>query len=173
MIVDLLNFAESVFSSFILDKPVESLIPREASPDETMRINILRMLTWQGGRILHHIHLLGEYSNPSIVPWRSKFLLFWGDAGGMNVRWINYKFEYETNQPNLGIDRRLSKLYRVEGNETIPVYSADIRVLPLSDSKFVFVGTAELIPPAYKHRMMLAEAVANETTNKIDIIKEY
>jgi hypothetical protein len=78
---------------------VEEVKQKDGSPDEIMRIELLRNKILQG-RLIQNITYIGEYINPSVVPFCGRLFMAVGLAWGFNdgqaanehleFRWLNH-----------------------------------------------------------------------------------
>lgn len=67
---------ENVMYGYELSDPVESMIRIDSTPDDCMRIHQLKMDTFQDNpHLLMNLTHVGQYWNPSIIPWRDKIFV--------------------------------------------------------------------------------------------------
>lgn len=101
-----------------------SLVRRDNTPDEIIRIEIVRSLEIQG-TLLHNVTDVGMYINPGVIFWKGRFLVIAGlgwTLPGMNdgitadeqlyYRWNHYPHLSPTKQSN-AVDRS-EKLRKIE-----------------------------------------------------------
>lgn len=153
------------------DVPVVKL-ERENDVDEVIRVFLLANKVLQG-RLIESVTHIGNYINPSLVPFRGRLLMATGLAWTVNgvnegkpatefleFRWFNNSaFPFHSSNTYLGIDTYIHPL-----NDT-GLLGQDPRMVKVNEDKVVIVYTNRFEPP--KPRMGLAELVYNKTTNRI------
>eukprot|EP01039_Chlorochromonas_danica_P003132 gene3132-3430_t len=67
----------TLFTQYKLGHALPSLVRRDNSPDEIIRIEIVRSLEIQG-TLLHNVTDVGAYINPGVIFWKGRFLVMAG-----------------------------------------------------------------------------------------------
>jgi len=155
---------------------IPSLAYNNQSPDELMRIEVVKSLVFQG-ELLQHITDVGNYINPSIVKWKGRLLaascLSVGHSGSkmkpangnVEFRWFNHTdYPFHTTEPYLGIENE------IEGLST-PITGQDPRIVVISEDKFYVYFTNQLGERYIRMGMAMIEL--NTTINKVEVSRNY
>lgn len=155
---------------------ISSLAYNNQSPDELMRIEIVKSSVFNG-ELLHGITDVGNYINPSIVKWRGRLLaascLSVGQSGSkmkpangnVEFRWLNHTdYPFHTTEPYLGIENEIEGL-------SSPLTGQDPRIVVINEDKLQVYYTNQLGNRFI--RMGMAFIELNKTTNKVEITSNY
>jgi len=146
--------------------PIPMLKRKENSPDEVMRVELIKIASLQEN-LLENITNLGKLINPAVVPWRGRLLLAMGRSWGVgnyqendNIEfmWLNqtsaYNFHGGLQDMYLGIGNDLGPL-------NVPQFMGqDPRLLKISESKVMIAFTNRFVSPV---SMGIAFLELNET----------
>ena len=155
---------------------IPSLVYNNQSPDELMRIEVMKSLAFQG-ELLHDITDVGNYINPSIAKWRGRLLAasclsvgFSGSKmkpanGNVEFRWYNHSdYAFHTTEPYLGIENEIESLSTV-------ITGQDPRIMVMNEDKFHVYFTNQLGERWIRMGVVVVEL--NKTINKVEVTNHY
>lgn len=162
----------NVISELKLGKSVPLLHRENASPDEAMRLELLKLTSLQVN-LQYDLKYLGEFINPSVVKFKNRLLLCAGLAWGytgltyrkpndmIEFIWANTsELPFYSKEPYLGIDPG------VIGPLNVPIIGQDPRLIVINDEKVVLTYTNRM--PSLV-RMGMAEIEIDPVTNNATI----
>jgi hypothetical protein len=160
----------TVFNTYAVMDPVESMKPRDMTPDEIVRVNALKFQTLQDSPgLVQTLRKIGNIWNPSVVKWKGfNLLVSIGDGLGDDKIYIKLAFLHDNltylSESKYGIGPGLRPL---ENSKQIP--GGDPRVLVLSENRFLVAFTGSYNPI----RMRAVEIGLNASSGVATIELEY
>lgn len=165
---DARHISSKFLGTFKKGPNIEAMIQHNASPDEIMRIELLKNKILQG-RLMANITYIGEYINPSVTPFCGRFFLAvglaWGFVEGkaatehLEFRWVNHTLNHFANSGMYyGVQDRIDNL-------DVPLIGQDPRMITDGD-KLYLVFTYRYSNPV---SMGAAEIVCNHTTKTVNV----
>lgn len=140
--------------------------------DEIFRVMCLVNRVLQG-RLIEDVFFIGKYINPSLVPFRGRFLMATGLAWQINgvnegkpatefleFRWVNH-----TQNPFYSEEKYCGLNKNIQALDTGGILGQDPRMVPVGKDKVVVVYTNRFEP---RPRMGAAELIYNHTTGMIE-----
>ncbi len=170
--------------------PIEQVHQKDASPDELMRVELLKNKILQG-RLIQNITYVGEYINPSIVPFCGRLFmavgLAWGFHDGQEANeHVEFKWVNHTLRPFYSNERYYSVGTKLEALD-VPIIGQDPRMISTMRDNSTLIGINDRdLENAFKHdklfitftyryskpvSMGMAEIVCNHDTQTINVTR--
>jgi hypothetical protein len=147
---------------------IETMVPRDHSPDERHRINVARFRTIQdNNHLLKNMREIQKLWNPSIERWRDRYIMVTREILGGNIKfgWLNMSQSFATiqNEPFLGIGPGVDHInatlvkedhcHILKCSGKCEILGCDPRILLVNESEFLIAISVSLEP---KHPTRMA-----------------
>lgn len=133
--------SDSFLDSFERGEDVPLIRQENGTPDEILRVELLKINTLQNSQLLVELYHLGENVNPSIIKWKDRLFLCTGFAWELKGRkgtdriefsWVNQSFlPYTSAEHYLGIENENCELPTSLVGKLLNCISTGVAVCPL------------------------------------------